>query len=184
MDDPREHYGDPAPAWAQTQSPDPTGLRPCDRAHVAGWVGLFIALILLGIGIGCVKVLPEHPTADNFIGLILLGAAGATYAFAGVCLILRTLTDRPPAGPLVLMCNLIIVGPVLVVVGLVALGALPVNLATLVTAIPALRTVGVYVAVFGLGLVVEVLFIWYAGYGRRLLRFLRAWLDPTGGQWW
>jgi len=183
VNDPREDYGDPAPAWATAPDPDPTGLRPCDRAHLAGWVSLFIALTLLGIGIGYVRVIRDGPTTEDLYRLGPLGASVATYAFAGVCLILRTLTDRPPTGPLVLMCNVIVVGPVLVAVGLVALGMLPVNVATLVTAVPAFRTGEVYAAVLGLGVAVEVLVLWYTGHGWRVLRCLHAWLDPTGGHW-
>lgn len=183
MDDQREHYGDPAPAWANDAGPDPTGLRPCDRAHLAGWVGLFIALILLGIGIGYVRTLRDGPTAEDLLRLVPLGAAVAAYGFAGLCLILRTLTDRLPAGPLVLTCNLIVVGPVLAASGLIVLSVLPVSAATFITAFPGFRTVGVFAASFGLLLAVEVVLLCNTGDGRRLLRLLRAWLDPTGGRW-
>jgi hypothetical protein len=183
VDDPRDDYGDPAPAWAAAPGPDPTGLRPCDRAHLAGWVGLFIALILLGIGIGYVRVLRGGPTAEDLMRLVPLGATVALYGFAGVCLILRTLTDRLPTGPLVLVCNLIVVGPILAVIGLFTFGALPAGIASFVTAFPALRTVGVYAGVFGLVFAAEVVILCSTRDGRRLLQVLWAWLDPTGGQW-
>lgn len=184
MDDQREHYGDPAPAWAQTQSPDPTGLRPCDRAHVAGWVGLFIAFILLGIGIGCVRALDGPPTSENVLRLLPLAAAVIAFGFAGVCLILRTLTDRPPTGPLVLLCNAMVVGPFLVPGTLAVLAIVPGSLALSITQYPSAPWYAFWpvTAMLGIATAVQGHALWLNG--RRLFQLLRAWLDPTNGQWW
>ncbi|HKB05948.1 MAG TPA: hypothetical protein VKD90_27385 [Gemmataceae bacterium] len=184
MDDQREHYGDPAPAWAADPGPDPTGLRACDRAHLAGWIGVFIAFILLGIGIGIVRLLPGRPTADDLLRLVPLGASVLAFGFAGVCLILRTLTDRPPTGPVVLICNAIIVGPFLVPGTLAILAIVPGCLALMIAqhSSAAWYTFWPITAMFVAATAVQAHVLWRNG--RRLLRFLRAWLDPTGGQWW
>jgi hypothetical protein len=136
VNDQREHYGDAPPAWAIAPAPDPTGLRPCDRAHLAGWIGVFISLILLGIGIGCVRVLPHQPTTAHLLPLVPLAALVVAYACAGTCLIARSLTDRPPTGPLVLVCNVLVVGPIVVPVLVIALGIAPATLIGLIVAYP------------------------------------------------
>src|SRR5918994_2689105 len=102
MSDPRQDYADPPPAWAADGAADPTGLRPCDRAHLAGWVGVFVALIITGIGIGYGGVLRGGPTAGQWLVLGLMAAAVGGFGFAGGYLILRTLTEPPPAGPIAL----------------------------------------------------------------------------------
>ena len=183
MDDQREHYADPAPAWAQTQAPDPTGLRPCDRAHLAGWVGVFIALIVLGIGIGYVRVLRGGMTAGDLMYLLPMGASVAAFGFAGVYLISRSLTDRPPTGAMVLVCNGIVIGPFLVPGVLGILSLLPGTVAAFMTALPYFQSYGAFVGTFAIVVALEVFLLWYTGDGRRHLQVIRAWLDPTGGQW-
>jgi hypothetical protein len=184
VDDQREHYGDPAPDWVQTQAPDPTGLRPCDRAHLAGWVGVFIALILLGIGIGYVRVLRSGLTVGDLMYLSPIGASFAAFGFAGVYLISRSLTDRPPTGAMVLVCNAIVVGPFVVTGVLVILGLLPGTVAGFTTALPYFQSYGAFAGVFVILVTLELVLLWYTGDGRRHLRLIRAWLDPTDGQWW
>lgn len=184
MPDEREDYEDPAPSWANSKSPDPTGLRPCDRAHLAGWIGLFIAFILLGIGIGYDRVLQGPPTIGDLACLVPMGATAVAYGFAGVSLIVRTLTDRTPAGPMVLICNALIVGPFVVPAIFILLSLVPGAVAGSITAVPPLYHLGVFAGLFGLSMGVEVVVLRRTGDGRRLLQFLRAWLDPTEGQWW
>jgi hypothetical protein len=115
--------------------------------------------------------------------LVPLGATVVLYGFAGVCLILRTLTDRPPAGPLVLLCNLIVAGPFLVPGTLAVLAIVPGSLALIIAQYPSAPWYLFWPisAMFGIATAVQGHALWRDG--RRLVRFLRAWLDPTGGQW-
>jgi hypothetical protein len=183
VDDQREHFGDPAPAWADDPGPDPTGLRPCDRAHLAGWIGLFVGLILLGIGIGYIRA-HGSPTAADLVCLVPLGASIATYGLAGLVLIFRSLTDRAPTGALVLMCNAMVVGPFLVPGMLALLVIVPGCLALVIAQYPSAPSYMFWpmTALFAAATVFQGVVLWRDG--RRVLRFLRAWLDPTGGQWW
>ena len=183
MDDQREHYADPAPAWAQTQAPDPTGLRPCDRTHLAGWVGVFIAFIVLGIGIGYVRMLRGGLTAGDLKYLLPIGASVAAFGFAGVYLISRSLTDRPPTGAMVLVCNAIVVGPFVVPAVLAILALLPGTVAGFMTALPCFQSYGAFAGIFVILVTLEVVLLCYSGDGRRHFQLIRAWLDPTGGQW-
>jgi hypothetical protein len=182
MADPRHDYADAPPPWAAAPAEDPTGLRPCDRAHLAGWIGVFIALIIAGIGIGYGGVLRGGPTAGNLVVLALMGGAVCCYAFAGLYLIFQTLTDRPPTGALVLICNVMVVGPFLVPAILTVFGIVPGGLIVFMGTHGPAWTVWLFAVSFGLMAVIQAVILWRSG--RRLLLFLRAWLDPTGGQWW
>jgi hypothetical protein len=116
--------------------------------------------------------------------LLPMAASIAAYGFAGVYLIFRSLTDRPPTGPMVLICNAIVVGPIVVPGVLVILGLLPGTVAGFTTALPYFQSYGAFAGIFAFLVAVEVVLLWYTGDGRRHLRLMRAWLDPTDGQWW
>jgi hypothetical protein len=182
MSDPREDYEDPHPHPVAAN--DPTGLFPCDRTQLAGWIGVFLCLVLVGLGIGYGRSLEGKAEAGDVFILSLIGLPAAGYAFTGLYLILISMKFDAPRGAFVLICNAMIVGPLLITGTLVALGFAPTMLIWMLVISLSSPTAASCTFVLALGtlIVFEVLMLRKSG--RRVVEMLRAWLDPTRGEWW
>jgi hypothetical protein len=184
MSDPRADYEDPHPHPGPVAATDPTGLYPCDRTQLAGWIGVFLCLVLVGLGIGYGRSLEGRADVGDVFVLALLGLPAAGYAFTGLYLILASTKFDAPRGALVLICNAMIVGPLVIPAVLVVLGFAPTMLIAMLAMFLTDPSVGSCVSfLFSVGLIVlevQELRRW----GRRLVEMLRAWLDPTRGEWW
>src|SRR5262249_41277443 len=125
MSDPRDDYADPHPHPGPIAATDTTGLYPCDRTQLAGWIGVFLCFVLVGVGIGYGRSLEGRVDFGDVFVLALLGLPAAGYAFTGLYLILASTKFDAPRGALVLVCNAMIVGPLVIPGVLIVLGFAP-----------------------------------------------------------
>ena len=150
------------------------GIRVADRVQVTGWLGLFIAFALaagmaiaLGTGLG-----PDR----LWVGTVL-GVTALVFAAAGCYLIVVGFREHPPRGDLLVMANLVVVGPLLGT----AFGILLLPYAFVVYLLFVPGPTAVMMAaptIMGFLTTIPNL-VMLVKFRRQVRAFVRAWLDPT-----